>query len=186
MICPFFGICGGCAYQNLTAEEYRQLKLNFIQNALLHEGLSFPLEDMIEIGIHSRRRATFAVVNGHLGFNALKSHQIVEMTECPVLEPNLERLIMPLRELAKSLKQDADIAVLMTPFGADITVKEHPKKHTHQRIDVIAHAGLHNTAYLNCPNKNSPVKAYRNCCQDHANARLPSTKNSLRFLNKNL
>ena len=128
MICPFFGICGGCAYQNLTAEEYRQLKLNFIQNALLHEGLSFPLEDMIEIGIHSRRRATFAVVNGHLGFNALKSHQIVEMTECRVLEPNLERLMMPLRELAKSLKQDADIAVLMTPFGADITVKEHPKK----------------------------------------------------------
>ena len=128
MVCPFFGVCGGCAYQNLTPEEYRKLKIGFIQNALSHEGLSFPLENIIEIGPRTRRRATFAYSNGRFGFNALKSHQIVEITECSVLEPGLENLILPLRELAKSFDVDANIAVLITAYGADITVKTQQKK----------------------------------------------------------
>ena len=122
MTCPFFGQCGGCVYQDLSPAEYRQLKLNFITQALKHEGLSFTLDPMIEIGLHTRRRATFAYSNGHFGFNAAKSHQIVEITECTTLVPELENLIIPLRALSAELNCNADIAVLMTAFGADVTI----------------------------------------------------------------
>lgn len=128
MICPFFGKCGGCTYQDLSPDDYHQLKMHFIQNALQHQGIAFVPDPIIEIGLHTRRRATFAYSNGHFGFNALKSHQIVEITECAVLEPALESLISPLRELSKSFETNTDIAVLSTPYGADVTIKPQIKK----------------------------------------------------------
>ena len=121
-ICPYFNRCGGCRYQDLSAADYRALKLNFIQNALASVGLKTDILPMIEIGAHTRRRATFAYQNGILGFNELHSHKIVPIQMCLLLSDALEKLLPSLQKLAKILPNSGDLAVLMTDFGADITV----------------------------------------------------------------
>ena len=121
-ICPYFGTCGGCKYQNLTAEDYRALKSNFIQKALSDVGLKTDILPLIEIGAHTRHRATFAYQNGVFGFNEMRSHKIVPIQSCLVLSPALEKLLPALHQLVKSFSGSGDLAVLMTDWGADITV----------------------------------------------------------------
>ena len=130
-LCPYFGVCGGCKYQNLTATDYRALKLNFIQKALTDVGLKADILPIIETGAHTRRRATFAYQNGVLGFNEMRSHKIVPIQSCLVLSPALEKLLPALHQLARVLPNSGDLAVLMTDWGADITVipeKIKPKR----------------------------------------------------------
>ncbi len=126
-VCPFFGVCGGCAYQDLPHADYISLKRGFVQNALIHAGIDFSVSEIVEIGAHTRRRATFAYAGGQMGFNAKKSHTIVCITKCLVLTPELEKLIEPLRELVKHFEGSGDIAVLTTKWGADITVLPQKK-----------------------------------------------------------
>ena len=86
---------------------------------------------MIEIGAHTRRRATFAYQNGVLGFNEKHSHKIVPIQNCLILKPALEQLLPAFHELAKHLNGCGDFAVLMTDYGADITIipkKDKPKR----------------------------------------------------------
>lgn len=136
MICPFFNRCGGCHFQDLPFEAYKQKKIDFIKGALTHAGIDFPLSDFISIGAHTRRRATFAFANGIMGFNAKKSHQIIAIDQCLVLLPELEKLIKPLSTLVHHLSGTGDIAVLMTEFGADITIssEKQKEKRFHKRI----------------------------------------------------
>ena len=58
---------------------------------------------------NSRRRATLRglkVGKGVVvGFNAAKSHQIVDMRECHILRPELFALVEPLRRLLSKLLQ---------------------------------------------------------------------------------
>ena len=144
-ICPYFNLCGGCRYQDLSAKDYCALKLKFVQSALSAVGLNANILPMIEIGAHTRRRATFAYQNGILGFNELHSHKIVPIQSCLVLTPALEKLLPDLQQLAKHLPGSGDLAVLMTDFGADVTVipeknkvkRFHSKVHHNSAQDVV-------------------------------------------------
>lgn len=127
-ICPFFGRCGGCRYQNLSPEEYKQLKINFILSALKSQNIHFSLSEMIRIPAHTRRRITLACLNGVVGFNEAKSHKIIPISVCPVLLPQLEALLPEVQKLFLPLAINADISVLMTEWGADINVKTQKEK----------------------------------------------------------
>ncbi|MBE6450287.1 MAG: class I SAM-dependent RNA methyltransferase [Alphaproteobacteria bacterium] len=127
-ICPFFGLCGGCKHQNLTPTEYRQLKINFVQNILKNNKIEHEIEDFIEIPAHTRRRITLALENGVVGFNAHHSHQIIPVDKCPILTPKLEKLLPELQKISKTIQGVGDLAVLMTELGADITVKTKTQK----------------------------------------------------------
>ena len=137
IICPFFGRCGGCRYQDLTDDEYLHLKENFVLNALKSQNIDTPISEIVQIGPHTRRRITLACQNGIVGFNEAKSHNIIPVNVCPVLEPALEDLLIEVQKLFRPLSINADIAILMTKWGADINVqiqkeknKRHPKKKT--------------------------------------------------------
>lgn len=123
-LCPFFGRCGGCLFQDKAPADYFAMKKNVVIEALRHRGLTPPVDDVIAIPAGTRRRATFAAKNGVFGFNALKSHTIVPVTTCPVLTKNLEQLIKPLAELARTLHATGDVAVTDTPQGVDIVWKD--------------------------------------------------------------
>ena len=60
IICPFFGRCGGCRYQDLTDDEYLHLKENFVLNALKSQNIDTPISEIVQIGPHTRRRITLA------------------------------------------------------------------------------------------------------------------------------
>ncbi|MDD3668858.1 MAG: hypothetical protein PHX68_00975 [Alphaproteobacteria bacterium] len=123
-ICPFFKNCGGCLYWDLPDEAYVAKKENFVRRAFADRGIDIPLSPLARIPVGTRRRACFAFHNGHLGFNAAKSHRVVDIDACPMLTPALSGLIAPLRAFVRQhIAGSGDIFVLDTPFGHDIHIK---------------------------------------------------------------
>ena len=61
-----------------------------------------------------------------VGFNAAKSHDIVDMRECHVLDPRLFALVAPLRKLLATMlapKRGADVQLTLTDQGVDVALK---------------------------------------------------------------
>jgi len=134
-ICRHFGICGGCSYQDMSPDAYRDLKRQIVLDALVREGLSdVDVRPIVAIKAATRRRATFKVAKTGgitlFGFHAAESHTIVDMQECRVLTPALVRLVPSLREMmAERLKdgQEAELYVVETDNDVDIALKGiHP------------------------------------------------------------
>ncbi len=122
-ICPTFERCGGCLYQHLPLEDYLKNKHNFVKTAFLNQGIDCDIQPIITIPFGTRRRATFAFQKGKIGFNALKSHQIIALNACPALVQPLSDFLPRLQELIRELKGSGEIAVLNTPFGIDMHIK---------------------------------------------------------------
>jgi 23S rRNA (uracil1939-C5)-methyltransferase len=64
--------------------------------------------------------------NAVIGFNAAKSHQIVDMRECHILRPELFALVDPLRELLTGFlrpKRTAEAQLTLIDRGSDVALK---------------------------------------------------------------
>lgn len=113
--CPHFQQCGGCQTQHIRHDwlitEKQQAIGTSLQKALTKTGFagSIPWQSAIvssEKGY--RRKARLAVDarnsdNIKLGFRDEKN-QVFSLSECKVLEPELQYLIVPLQDLMKKLK----------------------------------------------------------------------------------
>jgi 23S rRNA (uracil1939-C5)-methyltransferase len=126
--CRHVSRCGGCALQHLDPSSYGRFKRNLIEDALRRQGLG-----AVEIGEiafsppQSRRRATLEAhhmgARVTLGFHGRAAHTLVEVTECPVLEPALVAVIGPVRKfLADLLKagERATLSLVLLDHGVDI------------------------------------------------------------------
>ncbi|MBR6674609.1 MAG: hypothetical protein IKL32_01655, partial [Alphaproteobacteria bacterium] len=127
-LCPYFGKCGGCIYQDMPTNDYLDMKKRYVMRCFSDYGLTPVIEDIISIPIHSRRRACFAFHKGHLGFNENKSHTIIDIEECRLLTDNLCHILSPLRTFIKSLNGSGDVFVLDTPYGIDMHIKTKSKE----------------------------------------------------------
>ncbi len=122
--CLYFEKCGGCVWQDLSAQDYITKKENFIRRAFQDVGLEVKPEPMIQIPTGTRRRVSLSFVKGHLGFNQAKSHQIVEINACPLLLPELNHALPVLKQTITQLKSSGDLFMLATPMGLDIHIKD--------------------------------------------------------------
>jgi len=129
-LCRHFGVCGGCAIQDLEAEEYRSFKRSLIVEALTKHGLDAAvLEDIVQVAPRSRRRATFKAAKRdgriEIGFHAARSHAIVDMRECLVLTPRLFAAAQGLREMMAALLAEgegADLYLVEADNGFDLAI----------------------------------------------------------------
>jgi 23S rRNA (uracil1939-C5)-methyltransferase len=133
--CRHFPECGGCQLQHADDTAYRGFLVSRIETALAQHGLETEIREPHLSPPRSRRRATLKALRvGQgvvVGFNAEKSHQIVDMRECHILSPELFALVQPLRELFGRLLQpkrggeaqlalvDQGAAVVLRNVGAD-------------------------------------------------------------------
>jgi 23S rRNA (uracil1939-C5)-methyltransferase len=127
--CRHFGFCGGCAAQHLADSEYRRWKAGQIEEALGRRGLhDVKVEPMAVTPPQRRRRASFTAQKTSggtiLGFHERASHRLVDLLECPVMLPQIEALIGPIRALLDKLPPGgpAQILVNATDTGLDIAV----------------------------------------------------------------
>ena len=127
--CRHFGQCGGCALQHLDEESYRDWKAGLVANALAHRGLETAIEPLVVSRPHSRRRATLAATRTKksvtLGYYARGTHNIVPVSECPLVVPEIENALPGLAALVApglSRKGRAAIAVTSTRSGLDVAV----------------------------------------------------------------
>ena len=112
-------------WQDLSQEEYVAKKELFIRRAFADAGIAeIPLKPIILLPTGIRRRACFAFYQGHFGFNEARSHKIIEIDSCPLLESGLNALIPDLRALVQKLGGAGDCFILKTEAGVDIHIKD--------------------------------------------------------------
>jgi 23S rRNA (uracil1939-C5)-methyltransferase len=107
--CAYFAACGGCSLQHLSEEPYYRLKERIVREAVERAGyLGVKIEPAVRIGRASRRRADLKLEVSNsdvrIGFYRRKSHEVVDIRTCPLLEPELERMLAPLRLLCGGLR----------------------------------------------------------------------------------
>ena len=128
--CRHFPECGGCQLQHADDDAYRGYLVSRVETALAQHGLETAIREPHLSPPCSRRRATLRALKvgkgAVIGFNAEKSHQIVDMRECHVLRPELFALVQPLRELLAGLlqpKRPAEVQLTLVDQGADLLLK---------------------------------------------------------------
>lgn len=128
--CRHFPECGGCQLQHADDAAYRAYLVSRIETALAQHGLETDIREPHLSPPCSRRRATLKALKvgqGALaGFNAQKSHRIVDMRECHILRPELFALVQPLRALFARLlkpKRGAEAQLTLVDQGADVILR---------------------------------------------------------------
>ena len=128
--CRHFPECGGCQLQHADDEAYRGYLHSRVETALAQHGLTTTIRVARLSPPNSRRRATLRALRvgggAVLGFNAEKSHRIVDMRECHILRPELFALVQPLRRMLEALLQPrrtAEVQLALVDSGADVVLK---------------------------------------------------------------
>ena len=128
--CRHFPECGGCQLQHVDDTAYRGYLVSRVETALAQHELRTEIRDPHLSPPNSRRRASLRALKtaqgAVIGFNAAKSHRIVDMRENFILRPELLALIDPLRELLGRMlpaKRTAEVQLTLVDQGVDVMLK---------------------------------------------------------------
>jgi 23S rRNA (uracil1939-C5)-methyltransferase len=128
-VCRHFGDCGGCALQHLAPPAIADVKRALLQAALARRGLrELPVDATVGVPPGTRRRVRFAFrrgMRGILGFNRRESRLVLNVTECPVVRPEIAALLGPLRALCLALPMlgdGADVQATLLDTGLDLLI----------------------------------------------------------------
>jgi 23S rRNA (uracil1939-C5)-methyltransferase len=128
--CRHFPECGGCQLQHADDEAYRGYLVSRVETALDQHGLTTEIREPHLSPPNSRRRASLRALKlgrgAVLGFNAERSHQIVDMHECHILRPELFAMVAPLRGLLGDLlkpPRPGEAQLVLTDQGVDVAFK---------------------------------------------------------------
>ena len=129
--CRWFGRCGGCAAQHMSASLYREWKRDLVVEALKREGVSAKVEELVDAHGAGRRRATFHARFPHgqpdeVGFMRARSHDIIAIDDCPLFSPGMAGAIQAARALSgdlRGLMKPLDIWITATLDGLDVDLR---------------------------------------------------------------
>ncbi len=99
--CPYFGRCGGCAYQHISYEHQLAIKWRQVRDALQRIGKlkDIPMRPIIpspeQYGY--RNRITVHAQEGVIGFFRRDSHQLIDIEHCPISTEEVNRALTELR-----------------------------------------------------------------------------------------
>ncbi len=99
--CPHFTTCGGCEWQHIPYAEQLRLKEQTVRTQLTHIGkliepnvlACLPSPQTYGYRNHARLQRT---PSGEIGYRAARSHAVVAIATCPILEPALEQALQNL------------------------------------------------------------------------------------------
>lgn len=134
--CRHFMVCGGCALQHWADAPYAEWKAEQVRGHLRRVGLGDVAVDAPARSLPgTRRRADLAarrLKSGTvLGFHERQGNRIVDVTECPVLEPALQAVLPGFRaalheRLAEGASADLELALLDTGVDALLILPDAP------------------------------------------------------------
>src|SRR5262245_22906246 len=100
--CPYFGRCGGCAYQHITYEHQLAIKWRQVRNALQRIGKlnDIPMRPIIPSPrpYAYRNRITVHALDGVIGFFRRDSHRLIDIERCPISRDEVNCALTELRE----------------------------------------------------------------------------------------
>jgi 23S rRNA (uracil1939-C5)-methyltransferase len=131
--CRHFGTCGGCALQHLDDASYRRVKLETLRTALERVGIDPRVVGPMRLMPPERRRARLGLTRRRdprlpvrIGYRERFRHDLLDLDECPVLEPALFVLIGRLRQVARDLIPpggSAEAMLTRTDSGIDLLIE---------------------------------------------------------------
>lgn len=125
--CQHFGICGGCSLQHISENLYRDWLKSRIETALSHQLIyDAPFYEAYISPAGARRRVSVKMVRDggvKIGFNRWRSHDLVDVMECPVSDPKLVAAMAALRGVFKDAFSDirfCRIELTLMEGGVDV------------------------------------------------------------------
>jgi 23S rRNA (uracil1939-C5)-methyltransferase len=114
--CPYFGKCGGCAYQHISYPHQLALKWRQVRDILERIGkfTDIPMRPIVPspAPYGYRNRVTVHAQDGDVGFYRRDSHRLLDVERCPI---SSEAVNAALQQLRKSAPRDGHY-----------TLREHP------------------------------------------------------------
>lgn len=99
--CPYFGVCGGCAYQMLDYEKSILEKQNNVMNYFKKNDLLIkPNIIRNDTPYNYRNKITLKIVNKKIGYFKNNSHDIVEINDCLLANNKINEVIKLLSSLS--------------------------------------------------------------------------------------
>ncbi|WP_422019220.1 class I SAM-dependent RNA methyltransferase [Roseibium sp.] len=133
-VCRHYAACGGCSVQHLAEGPYLSWKRSLVEKALKTQGIDADVTQTIAATQGGRRRAVFTATRAGravlLGYHEKASHKLVDISECPVLDPSITSALKGLKSLAADLvpkKGELRITVLSTTSGLDVAFEKADK-----------------------------------------------------------
>jgi 23S rRNA (uracil1939-C5)-methyltransferase len=101
--CAYFGACGGCEWQHIQYDAQLKFKTQAVIEQLVRIGKFHepPVRACISsaYSYQYRNHTQFVIsANGKPGYYIAASNQIIEVTDCPILQPGLNELLSALIE----------------------------------------------------------------------------------------
>lgn len=154
--CPHFRRCGGCALQHAADSFVADWKRQQVIDALAARGITdVEVRKTITSPARSRRRATFAARRTkkgvQIGFHGRKSDEIVALTTCEVVKPDLMAAFPAIEACARlgaSRKTALRATITRTENGLDLAIEGGKTLEKQALLDAAALADAHDLARL--------------------------------------
>lgn len=132
--CPYFGRCGGCDWQHIAYGEQLRIKTAIVVEQLVRFGkLSEPnvlpcigSPNAYEYRNHARLHAA---PDGRLGYRAARSHTIVPVADCPILEAPLRQRLAAFAEQGNLAPESGELELRSWDEAikvGEFTYRTHP------------------------------------------------------------
>ena len=129
--CPYFGRCGGCVAQHMSARLYREWKRSAVARALQRAGVAAEVGALVDAHGAGRRRAIFHARIGEdgrqrVGFMRARAHEVVAIDDCPLFSPAMRGAAAAARALAADLVgfgKPLDLQATATLGGLDFDLR---------------------------------------------------------------
>src|SRR5947209_16954359 len=99
--CPYFGRCGGCAYQHIAYEHQLAIKWRQVRDVLQRIGKlkDIPMRPIIPSSEQYgyRNRITVHAQDGVIGFFRRDYHRLIDVERCPISRDHVNRALSELR-----------------------------------------------------------------------------------------
>jgi len=150
--CPYFGRCGGCAYQHISYEHQLAIKWRQVRDALQRIGKlkNVPMRPIIPSPEQYayRNRITVHAQDGTIGFFRRDSHRLIDIERCPISRDEVNRELAELR--AQQFVRDGHYTLRAS----------HEARVFSQTNDAVANALRDLIADLVAPNQQLLIDAY--------------------------
>lgn len=122
-VCPYFDVCGGCAFQHCTQQYEQELKTNILKRELKKVGYAGKVNFVGSSKRFSyRNKIKFEVKDGKLGYFKNKSHDFFEVKFCPIADIEINHVLPAIEKFLDYAKPDGLKNVYVKVFEGKIGI----------------------------------------------------------------
>lgn len=121
--CPYYGKCGGCNLMHMTYDAQLEAKENIVKNAMTRIGkVNCTVSPILPCNsqFNYRNKASFPVKNNKIGYYEAGTHNIVEISSCPLLKEEINNVLSLTRPFISKYGAAVSHVVIRSTCGQTI------------------------------------------------------------------